>query len=65
MKIKTMVAIYECPSCGSTVETERDILIDKYLDKKIELPKVEICQCGRRGSFKLINIKIEDKSNHD
>jgi len=60
MKIKTIKGSYECQSCGSIIEAKRDIIIDRYLDKKIEIPKTR-CKCGGRN-HKLIDIQIEDKS---
>lgn len=59
VKIKKIIVSYECPSCGSILNGERDIVIDNYLGKKIEIPSVR-CACGRKSGFRPIDIKIEE-----
>ncbi len=61
MKIKTIIANYECKSCGSLVEARRDLILDKYFSNKLEIP---IEKCGCKGkNLKLLDLKIEEKES--
>lgn len=62
MKIKTIIATYECKKCGSLLFNKRDIIIDEYLKKlSIEIPTVK-CPCGSSPKqFKILDLEIKEK----
>ena len=62
-----MYIIYDCLSCGSTIETKQDIVFNEFI-KKIEITHPKKCSCG--GSFNIsdvyfVDLKIKENGNRN
>jgi hypothetical protein len=55
--IKKLICKFECKSCDSIIELEREIVIDEFT-KKIEIIAPKICVCKRKSGFKLLEVKL-------
>ncbi len=62
MRTKTITCVYECKNCGTIIRAERNIILDKYTEKKLLLPNFK-CSCGLPDKKDLVDIKIEDHIN--
>jgi len=56
--IKIIIGKYECPSCGSKIDANREVVIDRLV-KKIEIPKPTKCICGRKKEFILLDCELQ------
>ena len=60
MKTKIIIVTYECGKCGTKMKAKREIIIDKYLEKKLTIPTGR-CACGSKDCGVLEDIEIVDK----
>lgn len=51
VKPEISIAIFECPDCGNKIEVLQT-------ERMIKPP--EVCECGRKGTFKQIDRKLQD-----
>jgi replicative DNA helicase Mcm len=51
VKPEVAIAIFQCPDCGSLLEVEQ---------KERTIVQPEVCECGRKTGFKLVDRKLYD-----
>jgi hypothetical protein len=64
--MKIIVYKYECKSCGTILNIKRHIVTEE-IERKIDLPKNIVCNCGedKKSKFILIDLFLLEKDDEN